>query len=120
MRKLILISALLLASASAQAGESRGLVLAATDTPAVTTADALPQPLPPVAKTEAKTEAKAEAKTEARTEAKTEARIDAPRRQASEPSAAAFRAAKLRAQTRRYGSDEAKARRIAARYGISW
>jgi hypothetical protein len=112
MRKLILISALLLASASAQAGESRGLVLAATDTPAVTTADALPQPLPPVAKTEAKTEA--------RTEAKTEARIDAPRRQASEPSAAAFRAAKLRAQTRRYGSDEAKARRIAARYGISW
>jgi hypothetical protein len=112
MRKLILISALLLASASAQAGESRGLVLAATDTPAVTTADALPQPLPPVAKTEAKTEA--------RTEAKTEARIDAPKRQASEPSAAAFRAAKLRAQTRRYGSDEAKARRIAARYGISW
>jgi hypothetical protein len=112
MRKLILISALLLASASAQAGESRGLVLAATDTPAITTADALPQPLPPVAKTEAKTEA--------RTEAKTEARIDAPKRQASEPSAAAFRAAKLRAQTRRYGSDEAKARRIAARYGISW
>ena len=52
MRKLILISALLLASASAQAGEGRqgrGLVLAA-DTPAVTTADALPQPLPPVAK----------------------------------------------------------------------
>ena len=31
MRKLILISALLLASASAQAGQSRGLVLAAND-----------------------------------------------------------------------------------------
>ena len=36
MRKLILISALLLASASAQAGEARGLVLATNDTPAVT------------------------------------------------------------------------------------
>ena len=35
MRKLILISALLLASASAQAGGSRGLVLAANDTPAI-------------------------------------------------------------------------------------
>jgi hypothetical protein len=113
MRKLILISALLLASASAQAGESRGLVLAAaTDTPAVTTADALPQPLPPVAKTETKTETK--------TEAKTAVRTDAPRPQAGEPSAQALRAARLRAQARRYGSDEAKARRIAARYGISW
>jgi len=36
MRKFILISALLLASASAQAGEGRGLVLAANDTPALT------------------------------------------------------------------------------------
>jgi hypothetical protein len=117
MRKLILISALLLASASAQAGESRGLMLAAaTDTPAVTTADALPQPLPPVAKAETKTEAKSEAKTDA----KSDARTDSPRQQASEPSAAAARAARLRAQARRYGSDEAKARRIAARYGISW
>jgi hypothetical protein len=118
MRKLILISALLLASASAQAGESRGLVLAATtDTPAMTTADALPQPLPPVAKTDAKTETK----TEARSDARADARTDAPRQQANEPSAPALRAAKARAQqARRYGSDEAKARRIAAKYGISW
>ena len=33
MRKLILISALVLASATAQAGQSRGLVLASNDTP---------------------------------------------------------------------------------------
>jgi hypothetical protein len=118
MRKLILISALLLASASAQAGQGqgRGLVLAA-DTPAVTTADALPQPLPPVAKSEAKTDAK----TEAKADANTDARTDAPRQQASEPSAPAPRVAKPRShQARRYDSDEAKARRIAAKYGISW
>ena len=36
MRKLVLITALLLASASAHAGDSRGLVLAANDTPAAT------------------------------------------------------------------------------------
>jgi len=75
MRKLILISALLLASASAQAGESRGLVLAATtDTPAVTTADALPQPLPPVAKTETKTETKTDVKAVAKVTPKVEAK----------------------------------------------
>ena len=91
MRKLILISALLLASASAQAGQGRGLVLAAADTPAVTTADALPQPLPPVAKTDAKN--------------------DAPRQQASVPSAPAPSVPKQRSQIRRYQSDEAKARR---------
>ena len=104
MRRLILISALLLASASAQAGQVRGLVLAAADTPAVTTADALPQPLPPVAKNDAKTDAK----------------NDAPRQQASVPSAPAPSVPKQRSQARRYQSDEAKARRIAAKYGISW
>ena len=61
MRKFILISALLLASASAQAA-SRGLVLAENDTPAATT----------------------------------------------------------EVQAKRHESDEAKARRIAARYGVSW
>ena len=108
MRKLILISALLLASASAQAGQVRGLVLAAADTPAVTTADALPQPLPPVAKNDAKTDTK------------TDAKNDAPRQQASVPAAPAPSVPKQRSRARRYQSDEAKARRIAAKYGISW
>jgi hypothetical protein len=95
MRKLILISALLLASASAQAGESRGLVLAAADTPQATTTDAVRQPLPPVAKTE---------------DAKPQATETARPLPSSKP----------RSQARRFESDEAKARRIAARYGISW
>jgi hypothetical protein len=84
MRKLILISALLLASASAQAGEGRGLVLAANDIPAVTE----------TAKPETATAP------------------ESAQPQASKP------AKKAHAQRRE--SDEAKARRIAAKYGISW
>jgi hypothetical protein len=90
MRKLILISALLLASASAQAGGSRGLVLAANDTPAATETAAAPEPAKP----------------------ETAAAPETAQPQASKP------AKKLHA--RRYEGDEAKARRIAARYGISW
>ncbi len=95
MRKLILISALLLASASAHAGPSVGMELAAADTPAAT-AQPVAQPLPPVTQTDnSKDSTKA---------------VDAAKPRASRP----------RAQARRYESDEAKARRIAARYGISW
>jgi len=90
MRKLILISALLLASASAQAGQSRSLVLAANDTPAVTE-PAAPEPPKP----------------------QTAATPDTAQPQASKP-------AKKKASVQRHESDEAKARRIAARYGISW
>ena len=92
MRKLILISAaaVLLASASAQAGE----MLAASDAPAVTSTDSIPQPLPQVTKNN---------------DAKTQA-TDAARPLPSRP----------HSQARNYSSDEAKARRIAARYGISW
>jgi hypothetical protein len=108
MRTLILISALLLASASAHAGPSRGLVLAAADTPALTTTDtpaattdgAQPnsQPLPPANQADApKTQADPQPS-------------DQPKPRASRP----------RSQTRRYDGDEAKARRIAAKYGISW
>lgn len=93
MRKLILASALLLASASAHAGASRGLVLAATDAPAATDAA---RPLPPVSTTETP-----------------KAKAAAPERpQASRPG--------RRVQARRFEADEAKARRIATRYGITW
>ena len=79
MRKLVLITALLLASASAHAGESRGLVLAANDTPAATeTAAPAAAPAKPAAAKPAKRSAG------------------------------------------RHESDEAKARRIAARYGVYW
>jgi hypothetical protein len=92
MRKLILLSAaaVLLASASARAGE----MLAAADAPAVMPADSIPQPLPPVTKN---------------SDAKPQA-ADTAKPLPSRP----------RLQARGYSSDEAKARRIAARYGISW
>ena len=89
MRKLILISALLLASASAQAGADRGLVLAANDTPAVTET-AKPDAFKPEAA----------------------AAPEAAQPQASKPA--------KKTQAKRHKSDEAKARRIAAKYGISW
>jgi hypothetical protein len=97
MRKLILISAFALASVSAsvsaQAGD-RNLILAANDTPA---AAAITAP--------------AEAKPEAAT-------TDTAR-----PEAARNHASKSRSQTHArhsYEGDEAKARRIAARYGVYW
>jgi hypothetical protein len=93
MRKLVLITALLLASASAHAGESRGLVLAANDTPAATDT-AAPTPAAPAATT------------------------DAPKPQAD---AAPARPASAKPAKRAHReSDEAKARRIAARYGVYW
>lgn len=113
MRKLILISALLLASASAHAGPSRGLLLAAADTPAATSTTDTPaapatdaaQPLPPAQTDSAKDGAKDSSKDSAKPQT-----ADAPKPRASKP----------HSQARRYESDEAKARRIAAKYGISW
>jgi hypothetical protein len=94
MRKLILISAFafasIFASVSAQAGD-RSLILAANDTPAAT-ATATP----------------AEAKPEAAT---TDTARPEGKKQAS----------KSRGKTHaRHEGDEAKARRIAARYGVYW
>jgi hypothetical protein len=100
MRKLVLITALLLASASAHAGESRGLVLAANDTPAASDTAAPAAPLPPAAPS---------------------ATTDAPKPRADAAPAKPAPAKPASSTTaRRYESDEAKARRIAARYGISW
>ena len=107
MRKLILTSVLLMVSASAQAAESRGLVLASDAT--VASADALPRPLPPVAKNEAKNDVKNDARSD-----------EQPTRQQQQASAPAAPHARPHAQSRRYEANEATARRIAARYGISW
>ena len=98
MRKLILISAFAAASilasfsasVSAQAGD-RSLILAANDTPAATSTTA-----------PAATPAPAEATTET---AKPEGK-----KHASKP----------QKHARRYEGDEAKARRIAAKYGVYW
>ena len=96
MRKLVLITALLLASASAHAGESRGLVLAANDTPAATDTAA---PLPP---------------------ASPAATTGAPKPQADAAPAKPAPAKSTKHASGRHESDEAKARRIAARYGVYW
>jgi hypothetical protein len=91
MRKLILISALLLASVSAQAGESRNLTLAANEEPkAIETV----KPAEPAKVEETKTD------------------TTAPKAQASKPA--------KKTHARRHEGDEAKARRIAARYGVYW
>jgi hypothetical protein len=106
MRKVMLISALLLASASAHAGPSVGMELAAADTPAVTAPDAAQptaQPLPPATQTDG-------TKDSAKSQTAKSQTADAPKPHASKP----------HSQARRYESDEAKARRIAAKYGISW
>ena len=94
MRKLILMSVLLLASASAHAEQIQSLDVAANDTPAATTTTT-PQPLPPAAQT------------------------DTPKPEASEP-VARPRMSKPRITARGRDSTEAKARRIAAKYGVYW
>ena len=114
MRKLILISAFVLASASVQAGESRGLALAANDQPekAATAQQAPPASAQPEA-------AKAEVKADT-------VQPEASKPEASKPEAAKPEASKQQASrpkkihARRYEGDEAKARRIAARYGVYW
>ena len=95
MRKLILVSAFVLASVSAYAGESRDMTLAANDEPRATE----------------KVETVKPEETNA-----TETKADATAPEASRTHAS--RSKKVHA--RRYEGDEAKARRIAARYGVYW
>ena len=101
MRKLALISALLLASVSAHAGQSRGLVLASGD--ASSTSD-IAAPLPPIKKSE---QVKQEPKQ------KSKQQTAAPARPLPPKSARQIQAG-------RYAAQEAKARRIAAKYGVYW
>ena len=122
MRRLVLISALLLASASAYAGESGDLVLASSEAPATSE---IGRPLPPIKKSS-----------------------DTPKRHTEEPArplaakslagksldGKSFDAKSLDPKSldskslasrsalsaNRYGAREAKARLMAARYGIRW
>jgi hypothetical protein len=93
MRKLILISAFVLASISAQAGDSRGLLLAANDEVKVAEA-ATPQ----------------------------QATATATSTDGAKPQASSSQPAKSskKAQARRRETDEQKAHRIAAKYGVYW
>ena len=104
MRKLFLISAFVLISAAAQAGQNRGLVLAAADTLAPVQAVETAKPADPAPQTQARP-----APVEAQP---AQAQADEPKHQASKPV--------KKAHARHYEGDEAKARRIAARYGVYW
>ncbi|VIO67937.1 hypothetical protein [Bradyrhizobium ivorense] len=100
MRKLVLMSAFVLASvAAAEAGQSRSLVLAAHDTPApaAETAPAHQVEAPQVQAPQVQPQA---------------APAEQPKQQAAKPAKKSY--------ARRRESDEAKARRIAARYGVYW
>lgn len=98
MRKLSLISALLLASVSAHAGESRGLVLASGD---ASSKSDIAAPLPTIKRSE-------QTKEEVKQESKQYAARPLPSKSAHH------------IQAGRYAAHEAKARRIAAKYGIYW
>jgi hypothetical protein len=100
MRRFILITALLLASATAQAGPSRGLTLASNDEPTT-------EKIETVKPAEA---AKPEASTP-----------EASKPETSKPVAKTdgVKPAKTHAK-RNYASQEARARSIAARYGVYW
>jgi|SRR6266852_2445551 len=115
MRRFILISALLLASAAAQAGQPRGLILASNDEPkserieAVKPDEVKPDASAPVTPVPVASTPAASTPVASNPVAPAPA---APKSVASRP------AKKIHATS--YESDEAKARRIAARYGISW
>ena len=102
MRKLVLISAFVLASVSAHAGESRNMTLAANDeTRAVETAKPEQTPAEQINAQESNAEVKTDA-----------AKPEGSRHHASRQAG--------KSHVRGYEADEAKARRIAARYGVYW
>jgi pyruvate/2-oxoglutarate dehydrogenase complex dihydrolipoamide acyltransferase (E2) component len=108
MRKFILVSILVLASAAAQADQSHGLVLAANDEQIQSI-----QPDPPKADPQPEASKPVADAPKPATEASTPAKEDAkPVRKASRPV--------HRSRERGYASAEARARAIAARYGVSW
>ena len=117
MRKLFLISALVLMSASAQAGQTRSLILASNDTPA--TAEKIDSIKPDAPKADVKTEAPTTSAARPATETAKPV-VAEPAKPAADEIKPAKTASKPASKTRDYSGDEAKARRIAARYGISW
>jgi hypothetical protein len=144
MRKFILISALLLASASAQAGETRSLSLAGIPTVTTTAASAgtlaaeAPKPIAQVSVrlAQAATSANDAAPVQVQAPAPVQAQAPAPV-QTTAPAVTTTTTAATTTTTEtkpattteskpktvkkaRHESNEAKARRIAARYGVYW
>ena len=136
MRKFILISALLLTSVSAQAGDPRSLSLAGI--PTATTAVEAPKPIAQVSVqlAQAATTANdaAPVQVPAAAAAPVQAQAPAPAPTAAPAATTTTTTATTTTETKpatttetkktakkvRRESDEAKARRIAARYGVDW
>jgi hypothetical protein len=116
MRKLLLISALVLLSATAQAGQSRSLILASNDTPAA--AEKIDSIKPDEQKADVKTEAPTTQAAKPATEAAKP--VAEPAKPATDDIKPVKKASKPASKTRNYASDEARARSVAARYGVSW
>jgi hypothetical protein len=117
MRKLILISALLVAStAFAQAGETRSLSLSGA---------AVSEPAKPITQVSMQLAQAATAPTETTAPAQTATTTTEPKSElkpeikTSETKTTETKPAKSAKKVRREG-DEAKARRIAAKYGVYW
>ena len=116
MRKLILISVLALASVTAQAGQQRGLALASNEeriesvNPEPRKTDVKPEAPRPVTETTAPVKPASSPPKQVFTPAKKQ--VFTPVKQASSLA--------NRVQARGYETQEAKARRIAALYGVSW
>jgi hypothetical protein len=113
MRKFVLIFALVLASVSAQAGQTRGLVLASNDTPGSSERIESVQPDQPKAAPQPVAAQPATETAKPLAGVSKPAEVSRPVRKASAP-------ARKGRTDEDYASDEAKARSIAARYGISW
>ncbi|THD59844.1 MAG: hypothetical protein E7813_24360 [Bradyrhizobium sp.] len=115
MRKFVLITALLLASASAQAEQTRGLTVASNDEPA--SVEKIESVKPQAAKAEVKPEASKPEIAQPGAAKPEVAKTETTQPEVSEPKAVK---PAPKAHVRNYDSDEARARKIAARYGISW
>ena len=122
MRTLVLISALLLASASAYAGESSDLVLASSEAPATSE---IGRPLPPIKKSSDTPKRHSEEPARPLPAKSLAAKsVDGksfdPKSLDSKSLDSKSLASRSALSANRYGAREAKARLIAARYGIRW
>jgi hypothetical protein len=115
MRKFILISVFILASATAQAGQPRGLTVAANDTPNSDERIESTQPAP--AQADVTPEASKPATTDA---AKPVTEVAKPATEPAKPVKTASSKPAHKFHEQNYASEEARARSIAARYGVSW
>jgi hypothetical protein len=109
MRKFFLISVFVLASVAAQAGQPRGLVVAANDEQI----QSVQQPEQP------KADVQSDAAKPVADTPKPVTEVSKPAKEDAKPVRKAARPAH-KFHERSYASEEAEARSIASRYGVSW